>query len=270
MGRTSESFIDVIHAAVADHPDLVLAVIPANAGMTRQEIGTLPVQPLRIPRMLQLFYGGTFDPVHNGHLAIAGAARDALGTTVRLMPAADPPHRAPPGADAKQRAHMLDLAVAGLHGLLVDRRELERQGRSYTIDTLHDLRAELGPVQPLALLIGADSFIGLPTWRDWRMLFQYTHFVVAQRPGSPLDVDLTDELAVEVEGRWVGNPGELSRSPAGRLFLLDEPLHPESASEIRRRVASRGDWQALVPPAVAAFIRAQGLYSAVGGEHSPL
>lgn len=219
---------------------------------------------------LQLFYGGTFDPVHNGHLSIACAARDALGTTVRLMPAADPPHRAPPGADATLRAHMLDLAVAGVDGLLVDRRELERQGRSYSIDTLRDLRAELGSSQPLALLIGADSFIGLPTWREWQALFEYAHFVVAQRPGSRLDADLPVELSAEVEGRWVGSVDELTQSPAGRIFLLDEPLHPESASEIRRRIASDGNWQALVPPAVAEFIRVEGLYSATGGEHSPL
>lgn len=219
---------------------------------------------------LQLFYGGTFDPVHNGHLSIACAARDALGTAVRLMPAADPPHRAPPGADAMQRAHMLDLAVASIDGLLVDRRELEREGRSYSIDTLRDLRAELGPAQPLALLIGADSFLGLPTWREWRALFEFAHFVVAQRPGSPLDADLPVDLAAEVEGRWADSPNELTHSPGGRLLLLDEPLHPESASEIRRRIASDADWQALVPPAVAEFIRAQGLYSATGGEHSPL
>ena len=220
--------------------------------------------------MFQLFYGGTFDPVHNGHLAIACAARDALGTTVRLMPAADPPHRAPPGADAVQRAQMLDLAIADMDGLLVDRRELLRQGRSYTIDTLRELRAEFGPAQPLALLIGADSFIGLPTWRDWRELFQYTHFVVAQRPGSPLDADLPDELAAETESRWVESPSELNQSPAGRVFLLDQPLHTGSASEVRRRIASNGNWQALVPPEVATFILAQGLYSATGGEHSPL
>lgn len=219
---------------------------------------------------LYLFYGGTFDPIHNGHLAIACAARDALGATVRLMPAADPPHRAPPGADAEQRARMLDLAVAGIPGLLVDRRELERQGRSYTIDTLRDLRAELGPDQPIALLIGADSFIGLPTWRDWRELFEYAHFVVARRPGSALDSELPDEIAVETVGRWVDSPDQLKQSPAGGVFQLDQPLHPESASEIRRGIASHGDWQALVPPTVAGFILAQGLYSGQAGEHSPL
>ena len=227
--------------------------------------------PFAIPHSrLHLLYGGTFDPVHNGHLAIACAARDALGCVVRLMPAADPPHRAAPGAGAAQRARMLDLAVAGIEGLLVDRRELARQGPSYTIDTLRELRAELGPVAPLALLVGADSFIGLPTWRDWRMLFQYTHFVVARRPGSPLDADLPGELAAVAEGRWAGSVGEQGQGPAGRLILLDEPVHPESASEIRRRIAGQGEWEALVPPQVAEFIRSQGLYAAPGSEHSPL
>ena len=220
--------------------------------------------------MLQLYYGGTFDPVHNGHLAIACAARDALGCVVRLMPAADPPHRAAPGVGAAQRAQMLELAVAGHHGLCVDRRELARQGRSYTIDTLRELRAALGPTQPLALLIGADSFIGLPTWRDWRMLFEYAHFVVARRPGSPLDADLPDDLAAATQDRWVTDPGGLGQCPAGRVFLLHAPLQPESASEVRRRIATQGQWQTLVPPAVAQFIRSQGLYAAPGSEHSPL
>ena len=213
---------------------------------------------------LQFFYGGTFDPVHNGHLAIARAARDELDCTVRLMPAADPPHRALPGADAAQRARMLDLAVADQPGLVVDRRELERQGRSYTIDTLRELRAEFGAARPIALLIGADSFIGLPSWREWESLFDFAHFVVAPRSGSPLGGDLAQELAALTVDRWAESPDALKSAPAGRLFLLDQPLYPESASEIRRRIARRQAWQGLVPPPVAAYIDAHGLYSRPG------
>ena len=220
--------------------------------------------------MLKFFYGGTFDPVHNGHVAIARAAHDELGCHVRLMPAADPPHRAPPGANAAQRAEMLDLAVAGQEGLHVDRRELLRQGRSYTIDTLHDLRAEFGQEQPLALLVGADSFIGLPTWRQWRQLFDLTHFVVAPRPGSPLNGELPAELAEIVDARWARSPEALKSSPAGRLYLLDQPLYPESASDIRRRIADNESWQQLVAPAVARFIVSNGLYARPVPDPSPL
>ena len=219
--------------------------------------------------MLNLFYGGTFDPVHNGHLAIARAARDELGCTVRLMPAADPPHRAPPGADAEQRARMLELAIADEPGLRVDRRELDRDGRSYSIDTLRELRATLGADAPIALLIGADSFIGLPGWHEWKALFDVTHFVVAPRPGSPLDGQLPKELASMAGGRWAGSPEVLESTPAGRLFLLDTPLQPESASEVRRRIANGQAWLDLVPAAVAGFILGQGLYPRPAGEFGP-
>ena len=125
--------------------------------------------------MLAIWYGGTFDPVHNGHLAIARAAADTFGVPVTLVPAAGPPHRTAPGADAAQRAHMLDLAVAGDRRLRVDRRELQRPGPSWTVDTLRELRAERGAAAPLALLVGADSFRSLPTWKHWRQLPELAH-----------------------------------------------------------------------------------------------
>lgn len=215
--------------------------------------------------MLELFYGGTFDPFHNGHLAIARSARDEMGVDVRLMPAADPPHRAPPGATAMQRAEMLGLAAADEAGLLVDRRELRRaerdpDSRSYTIDTLRELRGELGDDACIALLVGADSFIGLPSWREWRTLFELTHFVIAERPGSPLDGELPDALAAAVHERWVATPAGLDIAPAGRAYRLRQPLHPESATDIRHRIAAGRPWRGLVPPAVAGFIAMNGLY----------
>ena len=220
-------------------------------------------------RVLGLYYGGTFDPVHNGHLAIARAARDELRTAVQLMPAADPPHRAPPGANALQRAHMLDLAVADETDLHVDRRELRRaqrdpQARSYTVDTLHELRGERGADAPLALLIGADSLIGLPTWKDWRALFGLAHFVVAERPGAPIDGELPAELASELEGRWRTDPAALSRAPAGYVYRLHQPLQPESASDVRRRIAAGEPWRHCVPAAVAAYIADERLYFTAG------
>jgi nicotinate-nucleotide adenylyltransferase len=136
--------------------------------------------------MLRILYGGTFDPVHDGHLGVARHARDALDAEVRLMPAADPPHKGPTHATAAQRAAMLHLAVAGESGLRVDLRELERHCPSYTVDTLRALRAEVGPSQPWAILVGADSFCSLDSWSRWRELFDLAHIVVAARAGSAL------------------------------------------------------------------------------------
>ena len=225
--------------------------------------------------MLHLFYGGTFDPVHNGHLAIARAARDELDTLVALTPAADPPHRAPPGANAAQRTRMLELAIEGEAGLHVDRRELRRalrqpERRSYTVDTLRELRDELGPRTPIAWLVGADSLVGLPTWHEWRALFELAHFVVAERPGSPLDGELPAELADAVAERWTRDAGDLRASPAGRIHRLHQPLQPESASDVRRRIAGGTPWQALVPPAVAAYIADERLYFTSAAADGPV
>ena len=131
-------------------------------------------------RRLLVCYGGTFDPVHNGHLAVACAARDVLDADVALVPAHDPPHKGRTRADAAQRAAMLDLALADESGLSVDRRELLRAGPSYTVDTLDELRVELGEDVPIAWLIGADSLLQLHTWHRWRELFECAHMVAVQ------------------------------------------------------------------------------------------
>jgi nicotinate-nucleotide adenylyltransferase len=221
---------------------------------------------MRGPATLRVLYGGTFDPVHLGHLAVARAARDALDATVAFMPAADPPHRAPPGAAAADRATMIGLAIQDAPGLALDRRELERDGRSWTVDTLHALRAERGGDAPVALLVGADSFAALPTWKSWRELFGLAHFVVAGREGSPVDAGLVTELAQVVAGRVASSAHELRSTPAGRVFHLRQPLFPHSASEVRARIAAGLPWDGLVPAPVAAWIRARGLYGAAPAE----
>jgi nicotinate-nucleotide adenylyltransferase len=218
---------------------------------------------------LTLLYGGTFDPIHLGHLAIARAARDALHATVRLMPAADPPHRATPGASAAHRARMAELAVAGEPGLCVDRRELRRDGPSYSVDTLRELRAAIGERAPVALLVGADSFLGLPAWKQWRALFALAHLVIAERPGRALE-DAPAELAQAVAGRWTACADDLRQAPAGRLFRLVHPLHPASASEIRAAIREGGSWRAMVPPAVAAYIDRHALYAGGAPDSPPL
>lgn len=209
---------------------------------------------------LRICYGGTFDPVHAGHLAVAAAARATFATTIHFVPAADPPHRSRPGASAGQRAAMLDLAIAGEPDFVVDRRELNRDGPSWTVATLEDLRSELGPDQPLAWLVGADAFRGLPAWHRWRELPGLAHVIVAVRPGHGLE-PLPPELALACADRWTTSPGDLAAAPAGRVFALDMPPHPASATELRCRLLAGldpGDW---LPAGVAAFIARHRLYT---------
>ncbi len=226
----------------------------------------MPAEATASAAGLLVLYGGTFDPVHNGHLAIALGAARALHSPVRLMPAADPPHRAPPGADACQRAHMLQLAIARHPQLQVDLRELERAQRhpgvpSWTVDTLGELRLELGRQQPIVLLMGADSLLGLPTWHEWEHLLALAHIVVAERPGSTLDGELPALLAAHLAPAWVASASALAQAPAGKVWRMRQPLHAESATAVRTLIAAGGDWRPLLPPTVADYIQAQGLYA---------
>lgn len=216
--------------------------------------------------MLEILHGGSFDPVHNGHLAVACNARDALAAQVRLMPAADPPHKGPLHADARQRLAMLELAIGGEPGLGIEACELERDGPSYTVDTLRFLRTHRVGDTPLAILVGADSFLSLPTWKEWHCLFDLAHIVIAERSGSELDpMQLPEALAEVASGRWAHSAGELHGASAGLILRLEQPLRPESASEVRRRIAAGADWRALLPAAVADYIAEHRLYGAVAG-----
>jgi nicotinate-nucleotide adenylyltransferase len=252
-------------ATPAPEPRFTESQIPTPDSRPQPDSRLRPDSPFPIPdSQLHLYYGGTFDPIHLGHLAIACAARDELGARVHLVPAADPPHRTAPSATAAQRARMLELALADTPGLVLDTRELRRASQggvpSYTVDTLRELRGELGPAMPIAWLLGADAFVGLCSWNRWEALFELAHFVVAERPGVPLDLAEAPQLAQAVQGRWAADASELGTTPAGRLWRLHQPLRGESASAVRTRIATGGDWQALVPPAVAVFIAQQSLY----------
>jgi nicotinate-nucleotide adenylyltransferase len=210
--------------------------------------------------LLTLIYGGTFDPIHIGHVALADQAAKLLHAEVRLLPAADPPHRAQPGASAEHRAKMVALAIEGHPGLRLDCLELERQGPSYMADTLMLIRQNMGPSMPLALLLGSDAFHGLASWHRWNDLFLLAHLVVAPREGWPLD-DLPEALANACQGRWLEHPETLGQLPAGGVYQLPlRALQPESASELRRRLTEGGDWRSMVAPAVADYIQRHGLY----------
>jgi nicotinate-nucleotide adenylyltransferase len=213
-----------------------------------------------------VLYGGTFDPVHNGHIAVATAVAEACAVTVQLIPAADPPHRAPPGASGEQRAAMLDLAAAGHPGLCVDRRELMRGGASFTIDTLREVRDQLGPDAPVIWLLGSDALVGLASWKEWRGLFELAHVLAFKRPGSELTRDWLAEhvpaIYEEIAPRWRSN-AELRERPAGGFSIFQPRVErPESASNVRALIAARGDWMPLVPPPVARYILDRRLYGA--------
>jgi nicotinate-nucleotide adenylyltransferase len=194
--------------------------------------------------------GGTFDPVHNGHLRVAWEAGEALDAEVRLMPANVPPHRSAPIASAAQRVALLRTALAGQLRLQLDERELLRDAPSYTIETLREMRAEFGQDQPLILLIGADAFAGLPSWREWRALFGLAHIVVLTRPGHGLD--LPAELHAEIAPRRASSGRNLRESSAGMVFGLPVTPLEISASAVRALLAQGREPRWLVPEALLA------------------
>lgn len=206
--------------------------------------------------------GGTFDPIHYGHLELAREVREAAGLSeVRLIPAGDPPHRGAPVASALHRLAMVELAAADYRGFVVDPREIQRPGRSYSVLTLTELRAQY-PETPLALIVGADAFAGLPTWHQWRRLFELAHLIVVGRPGIPFDEPLPPALAQEWTHRLAETPAVLRSAVAGSIVRVAITPRPISASGIRAALG-RGDLAAvrgLLPPAVLAYIDRNRLY----------
>jgi len=206
--------------------------------------------------------GGTFDPVHYGHLRFADDVRQALGLRhVRLVASALPPHRDPARASAADRIAMLDLAVRDFPALVVDTREIRRGGRSYTVETLEELRREY-PDAPLVLLVGADAFRGLPAWHRWREIFDLAHVVVVPRPGSKLVDDLPPELVPEWQARHAADARDLRARPAGSIYVQPVAPHAISSTQIRNALA-QGDVRSietLLPAPVLAYIGSRRLY----------
>lgn len=191
--------------------------------------------------------GGTFDPIHIAHLAVAWEAAELLDADVRLMPAAVPPHRPPPIADATTRVAMLRAALRGQERLGLDTRELARGGPSYTVDTLAELRAEEGD-RPIVLLLGADAFAGLTGWHRWHALFEAAHIGVLSRPGAAREWPA--ELAEQVVARQVADPRQLCGQPAGKIVELDVTPLDISATRIRDLLAAGRDPRYLLPEAL--------------------
>jgi nicotinate-nucleotide adenylyltransferase len=209
-------------------------------------------------------YGGTFDPVHYGHLRTALEVKEALGLTeLRLVPCRNPPHRGMPGASPTQRLAMLQAALSDAPpGMRIDARELERPGPSFMVDTLESLRRETHERHPLVLIVGQDAFLGLPRWRRWETLFDLAHVAVMRRPG--FEPEWPPELAREV-GRRVAQPATALRDrPSGLIRFVTVTQLDISASRIRGLIAHGRSAQYLTPGAVLDFIDRHTLYRLAG------
>ncbi len=228
---------------------------------------------------LLALYGGTFDPIHLGHIQVAQAARSACGfASVRLLPAADPPLRPPPGASAAHRVAMVRLACEGLPGFEVDDRELRRSGPSFTVDTLAEVRAEIGPERPLVWLLGRDAISRIDRWHRHEALLRHAHFLVLDRPGWTDDgagIGAVPAPAPAAVRAWVqahrrDDLRQLHMSPAGGLFFFDGPRIPISATAVRAACATAGNGPSAGEPAAASllapnvwsYICRHGLYGA--------
>ena len=200
-------------------------------------------------------FGGTFDPIHYGHLRSALEVKEIFGLDeVRLIPSAQPPHRLPPVATAKMRLQMLNLAVMNQPGFFVDQLEINREGHSYMVDTLSSLRDDK-PQQPLLLCIGSDAFNKLTNWHQWQRLFDYAHIVCLPGPNVAIN-----ELNDFFEEKKTINPQELTRQLAGKLYFQPITQLDISATAIRQIIAEGRDPRFLLPDDVIAYINKHQLY----------
>ncbi|HSC68331.1 MAG TPA: nicotinate-nucleotide adenylyltransferase [Cellvibrio sp.] len=203
-------------------------------------------------------FGGTFDPIHIGHLRMALEIKQQLQLDeMRLLPCYLPPHRPSPGATAIERVAMLELALQDCTELVIDERELCRPNPSYTYDTLCELRAELGEETSICLCMGMDSFATLDSWHNWDKLLSLAHIVVVARPGwfLPESGAVADLLAAQRNSAAL-----IARQAAGAIVLLEQRLLPISATDIRAQVKADNSPQFLVPDRVWDYIRRHQLY----------
>lgn len=198
-------------------------------------------------------FGGTFDPIHYGHLRTAFELWQELHLTeVRFLPTGSPPHRDSPYASPDLRLRMVQAAVADQPAFVVDDREVRRSGLSYSVDTLTELRREL-PDRSLCLLLGMDAFLGLPSWHRWRDLLSLAHIVVAQRPGwkaptmGPLGEVMVDH--------GTGTIRDLHEKPSGRIYVHAVTQLEISSTELRQLIEAGRDPRYLVPESVREIIR---------------
>ena len=204
--------------------------------------------------------GGTFDPVHLGHLRSAVELCEALALDkVLMVPAHVPPHRGAPGVGAADRLAMLKAGIGDTACLAADGRELQREGPSYSVDTLAQLRDELGESARLVMAVGHDAFLKLAEWHAPERLFDHAHVVVIERPGHA--AELPDALKALLDGREAVDSDSLFARPAGGVLRLALPSRMAiSATDVRQRLRSGRSIRYLVPEKVESFIQARNLY----------
>ena len=207
--------------------------------------------------------GGAFDPVHYGHLRTAFELHNLLQLSeVRLIPSANPPHRPPHQASGTARMQMLEVAVAGLPWCSVDDRELRRQGPSWSVVTLEELRAESGN-RSLCMILGMDAFLGLSNWHRWQDIFSLAHIVVAQRPGWAAAAK--GALSPLITKRITRDVADLHNQPAGFIYIQEVTQLEISSSAIRASIAAGREARFLLPDSVLEIIRDTGCYSDSAG-----
>ena len=207
-------------------------------------------------------FGGTFDPVHFGHLRLAEESIAHLGLAgVRWIPAGHPPHRGMPQVTPQQRLEMVSRSTAGNERFSVDPSEVDAAAPSYTVHTLERLRRELGSEQSLVLLVGADAFAGLATWHRWRDILSLAHVAVSHRPGFPVEIgSLPDELASEFSARRLLDADALKARPAGGIVTFAMTQLAISATQIRTLLSNGKSARYLLPDAVLDYIQTHSLY----------
>lgn len=211
----------------------------------------------RLIKPLALF-GGTFDPVHYGHLRCADESRRRLGlSSLFLLPAGDPPHRGTPQASTGQRLEMLNLALEEFPWLKLDDRETRRQGPSYMVETLLEIRTAF-PLRPLLLVIGQDAANLLHTWFQWKQLFSLAHIVILTRPAS--NRQYPQELFQQFTSRLTSDVSELQASLAGKVLQLDVESIDVSATDIKRLIRQGRSPGSMLPAAVLDYIHENHLY----------
>lgn len=216
-----------------------------------------PAQGQPLPGLIGL-YGGSFDPVHLGHLETADELLARLPfAEIRLLPNARSPLKTATPSP-RHRIAMLELALAGKPGLTLDTRELRRPPPSYTVDTLRELRAELGEAQPLVFIMGLDSFLHLPAWKDWQVLTTLAHLLVVNRPG--FTEDFSPELAAWLKNVRTDEARLLQSRPSGLVHFFDTQPWQIASRDLREAISQDADVSAFLAPAVWDYIQSHHLY----------